>query len=433
MKIAVIDHVGNHGGGSRVVRALLPALKRCDPALELTYFGNPASIRREGLASLFSAEGICVTPLKSLALCSGSVFGSPAAARLVAMAQTRWRGFFSQLPQTLSGDATREVEHRVRGFDLAYFPWPYLLRLPQLECPVVATFHDFNFKYFFSGAPVFSQAQQAQLDHEVPQWLARAIPVVSTHFMATELASFYPQAAPQARVVHLPALGGATPVEPALAESTVRALGICSPYLLYPTHMCSHKNVGPLIAALALLRGQGRDVRLVLTGAGTDRIRGHASGVGVRLDREGGDVTGLGYVSNLQMDSLIQRAAVVVSTSLYEAGNGPGLDAWGRGTPVAMSNIPAFLEHLQVQDVRAQVFDPRSPQDIAAKIAAILDNPVTAREDALHSMRALNRMTWDDTARKYLQIFRGAAAARGSSVPPALPPRLSRSLHPPTP
>ena len=47
MKIAVIDHIGNYGGGSRVVRSLLPALKLLDPDLEITYFGNPTAIRRE--------------------------------------------------------------------------------------------------------------------------------------------------------------------------------------------------------------------------------------------------------------------------------------------------------------------------------------------------------------------------------------------------
>ena len=39
MKIAVIDHIGNPGGGSRVARALLPAMK---PSMgTLLFFGNP--------------------------------------------------------------------------------------------------------------------------------------------------------------------------------------------------------------------------------------------------------------------------------------------------------------------------------------------------------------------------------------------------------
>ena len=410
MKIAVIDHVGNHGGGSRVVRSLLPALKRCDSTLQLAYFGNPASIRRENLAAEFAPEGIPVSPLVSLKLSNSNLFGSHYPARLAALAQTRWRKPLTGLPDVISGDVAREIEKRVRGFDLAFFPWPFLLRLPQLDCPVVGIFHDFNFKYYFSGASIFSPAQRAQLEREMPQWLSVATPVVSSHFMASELAAFYPDAAHKTRVVHLAPLGGATMVEDTRAADIVRGLGIASPFLLYPTHMCSHKNVGPLIAALALLRCQRRDLALVLTGAGTETIRGQASLIGVRLDRGDGDVIGLGYVSNLQMDALLQTAAVVASPSLYEAGNGPGIDAWGRGTPVAMSRIPAFMEHIDLQDMRAQVFDPRSPQDIADKIAAILDDPQRARDNAQHSKRALGRLTWDQTARNYITIFREAVA-----------------------
>jgi glycosyltransferase involved in cell wall biosynthesis len=272
----------------------------------------------------------------------------------------------------------------------------------------VGLFHDFNFKYYFGGSFVFSPAQRAQLEHDMPQWLDSAVPVVSTYYMASELATFYPAAAHRVEVVHLPPPGGTDPIEPSLAHGVVRQLGISPPYLLYPTHMCAHKNAGPLIAALALLRGQGRELSLVLTGAGTDAVRGHAHSVGVRLNVDGGDVIGLGYVSNLQIDSLTQCASVVLSPSLYEAGNGPGLDAWGRGTPVAMSNIPAFLEHVEVLGVRAQVFDPRNPQDIADKISAILDNPERARADVEHSRHALQRLTWDQAARAYLAIFHRA-------------------------
>jgi glycosyltransferase involved in cell wall biosynthesis len=189
------------------------------------------------------------------------------------------------------------------------------------------------------------------------------------------------------------------------AQEIVLSLGVGSPYILYPTNLCVHKNVGPLFSALSLLRKQGYDLRVILTGPGTERVRGHASDIGVELGHVDQDVLGLGYVSNLEMDSLIQCASVVVSLSLYEAGNGPGIDAWMRGVPVAMSNIPAFLEHLEVQGVRAEVFDPHSPMDIALKINAILSDPEKATMDARYSREALQKITWEQTAKKYLEIF----------------------------
>ena len=119
-------------------------------------------------------------------------------------------------------------------------------------------------------------------------------------------------------------------------------------------------------------------------------------------------VVGLGYVSNLQMDALIQCARAVVSSSLYEAGNGPGLDAWARAVPVVMSEILPFIEHIEVQDVKAHVFDPRNPQDIANKIIAILSDPEKAKEDALYSQKAMQKITWETVAEKYLAVFNKA-------------------------
>jgi glycosyltransferase involved in cell wall biosynthesis len=405
VKIAVIDHIGNHGGGSRVVRSLLPALKRVGPLIELAYFGNPAAIRRERLVEEFAPVGIPVIELKSLRLAHGRIWGGDYARRAVQIAQAHWLGAKPWLPLQLSGDVVREIQQRVRGYDLAFYPWPFLLAFPQLDCPSVGIFHDFNYKYYFSGNFVFSSAQRKQLEREVPVWLDSCFPVVSTKFMASELASFYPKAAAKTHVIPLAPLSGVDLIPVGQARETVRQFDLDRPYILYPTHLCSHKNIGPLIAAMALLRVRGHAVRLVLTGAGTEAVRGNAHEIGVRLGGGGGDVLGLGYVSNVQMNSLIQCAAVVVSSSLYEAGNGPGLDAWGCGTPVAMSNIPAFVEHLEVLGVRAQVFDPHCPQDIADKIALILDNPDVARADAEHSRTSMKRMTWDDTAAGYLRVF----------------------------
>jgi len=415
MRVAVIDHVGNHGGGSRVVRSLLPALRRMHPQLELSYFGNPASIRRENLADELSSHGIRVLELQSLSLANSNSLRSEHVRRAIQLLQSRWLNGFNWLPEALSGNVAGEISRRVRGYDLAFYPWPFLLPLPKLDCPSVGLFHDFNFKYYFGGSFVFSPVQRAQLERQMPEWLEEVTPVVSTHFIASELAVFYPQAAHKTRVVPLAPLGGVELIETARAQEIVRQLGVRAPYLLYPTHLCSHKNVGPLIAAQALLREQGRRIALVLTGAGTETVRGHAHAVGVRLDLRDGDVLGLGYVTNLQMDSLIQCAAAVVNPSLYEAGNGPGLDAWGRGVPVAMSDIPAFREHIDTLGVRAQLFDPRSPQDIAAKVATLLDNPGRSRADALFSLQALRSMTWDRTASGYLNIFRDAIRASGGN------------------
>jgi len=405
MKIAVIDHIGNYGGGSRVTRALLPALKTVRPELEITYFGNGASILREGIGAEFSRAGISVEKLKSVLLSSKGILNISITARAFKYFQMYFPEYLHHLPYIISGEVHREVEKKVRGYDLAFFTWPFFISLPKLDCPIIGIFHDFNYKYYFSGSYIFNRRQQERLNREVPQWLAKVTPVVSTNFIANELKKFYPEYSHKSKVVHLASMSMLNPIEDQEAAEIVRHLGLTSPYILYPTNLAPHKNLGPLLASLPIMRQHGHDPLLVLTGPQTERIRGRACEIGVELRSGNQDVIGLGYVSNREMDSLIQCATAVVSSSLYEAGNGPGVDAWLRGIPVAMSNIPAFLEHLEVQGVLAEVFDPRSPYDIAMKIGAILANPEKAKIDARYSQAALQKYTWEDTASKYLKIF----------------------------
>lgn len=211
------------------------------------------------------------------------------------------------------------------------------------------------------------------LNQEMPKWLSKATPIVSTEFMRGELHKFYPEFGPKTHVVPVAPTSMVSALDRQASKAIVcNRFGIHKDYLLCPTNIGSHKNIGALLASFPLLKQKGHDVHLVFAGSGTEVINGHSCSIGLELGCEPQDVIGLGYVSNEEIDALIQCAAVVVNPSLYEGGNVPGFDAWARGVPVAMSNIPPFLEHMAVHHVRAEVFNPRSPEDIAEKLDAIL-------------------------------------------------------------
>lgn len=404
MRIAVIDHVGNFGGGSRVLRGLLRGFKEANPAIEITFFCNQASITREGLADEFVSIGINSIGLQSLKL-GNDFFSIRGSGRGMQLLQRRFLTKLHFLPAWLSGDVASEIEKRIVGFDVAFFIWPFFLRFPKLSCPVVGTFHDFNYKYFF-GTNIFSKDQVRQLESDHPVWLENCTAVVSTHFMARELVSFYPNVANAVRVVHLASPSVFSEVDTQAIHTVTRKLGISSSYVIYPTNGCPHKNVVSAIAAIAILREWGYSIQLVLTGPDMDeRVTGVATKYGVRRDLNQRDVVGLGYVSNFEIDTLIQGAQAVISTSLYEAGCGPGLDAWARAVPVAMSNIQAFVEHIDLQGVKAKIFDPRNPVDIAQSIRAILDFPEAAKEDGRLSQQALRSLTWKNCGAHYLEVF----------------------------
>jgi glycosyltransferase involved in cell wall biosynthesis len=404
-RLVVIDPVGNYGGSTRFIRRLLPELKRIRPELRVSFFGDGESIARDEIGDELASAGINVQELRSLHPApwkSRSLWF-----RIAFKIRRRLRPAGLRWPLDLEAALKREIDEATEGADLAYFPWPQGVPPPNGRTPLATTIHDLNFKWFF-GSLVLEIDGSKRLDSQIGNWLRVASVIASSNYMAGEIARFYP-AAPSARVVRLASF--ATGVDDVAHVNQVLAkFRLAPPYVLCPTQMPVHKNIGPLIAAHALLRDRFPDLRLVLTGLYTEAATGRATSIGSARDGGEPDVIGLGYVSNTEIDALIEGASVVVNPSLYEAGNGSGLDAWSRGTPVAMSEIPPFLEHVSTLGVEAAMFDPRDPKDIASKVADILDRPKAWAEAAARSKAAIASRTWADVAEEYLEVFDAAAA-----------------------
>jgi len=410
MRLAVVDPTGNDGGAMRFVRGLLPAIKRVRPDLSIRYFGNGASLARDAIAEEFASGGVDVAELGWTR--ERTWKSKPLRERMAYKARRRTNPRTPEPAAVIASERdqerTRELRDIDRGADLLYFPWLYGLPVPSVTSPAVVTIHDLNFKYFF-GVRNFTSEDVSLLDGRVSDWLRFATPIASSEFMAAELARFYPSAA-KVPVVRLAPFASVSPLEIGRAREVVAALGLEPPYVLCPTHLSVHKNVGPLLAAHERLTHRFPQLKLVLTGLWTSSATGHATPIGTARDGTDNNVIGLGYVSNEQIDSLIECASVVVNPSLYEAGNGSGLDAWSRGVPVAMSDIPSFSEHVRVFGVEATLFDPRNPVDIADKIGEILDHPDEWLERGSRSQVAIQGLTWDRVARDYLDVFEAALA-----------------------
>lgn len=404
MRLAVIDHILNPGGGVRVARSLLPAMKKIRPDLQITFFANEHGIKRDHLREALEAHSIEISSLRSVKFSGMDLFGIRGSRHVLSMIQRKLSKIHSILPRSISGALQKELESVIKGFDFAFFTWPFHLNCPKLSCPMAGIFHDFNYKYYFSGNTLHSSIEKF-LNDQMPIWLASSTPIVSTEFMKSEVKKFYPEFAHKTKVVPIAPMSTISSIDIDQARETVKKLGIPKSYILCPTQTLGHKNAGPLISAQALLRKKGHSIALVFTGSGTEGISGKACEIGVQRNLSPQDTYGLGYVTNEQIDALIQCAAVVVNPSLYEGGNGPGFDAWARGVPVAMSSIPPFLEHILVHDVRAEIFDPRSPFDIFEKLDRILSDPKKAAEDASYSKKAISEFTWERTAAGYLSII----------------------------
>jgi glycosyltransferase involved in cell wall biosynthesis len=158
------------------------------------------------------------------------------------------------------------------------------------------------------------------------------------------------------------------------------------PFLLYPANRWPHKNHDRLFEAFALIRRERPDLRLVLTGAGHE---GQSSLAESR-----------GYVTRDELADLYARASALVFPSLYEGFGLPPLEAMASGCPAIVSNAGALPE---VCGDAARLFDPTSPDEIAAAALEVLAEPEP------YARRGLERaaeFTWERSARAHEQVYR---------------------------
>ena len=439
MKVAVINQFSSAGGGARFARALVTGLAQAGPGIEIELFADAANLERDSLDEVFAnLPQVRVVPVanglgtlnalpsfgrmsKAYGWLRGRLKRIPLLARAyyahrmrAGVAAPRWAGF------ALDAQAL----DRIGSCDVAYLAWPYFIEPVEIGVPLVCTMHDFNFKYPFGN---FAPPALAIVERQVPEWISRSSAViVSSAFMKDEIGKFYPGRARTVHEIPLTSFSITSPHDETVSEARAR-YGLPADYMICASNTSSHKNLVTLLRAAGELKRRGMHVPVVFAGHGTDNLgqfggsgftHGHPLFVFQQLTaamKDGGltlgsDVFGLGYVSDRDIDALIRGARLVVSPSLYEAGSGPGLDAWASGTPVAFSDIPPFVEHLSVLDTEAWVFDPHDPVDMADVIAKAIADPQRAAGMAQRSQAAISRRTWKTVGHEYLRVFEAVVA-----------------------
>ncbi|MGH9428304.1 MAG: glycosyltransferase family 4 protein, partial [Terriglobia bacterium] len=174
------------------------------------------------------------------------------------------------------------------------------------------------------------------------------------------------------------------------------------PYLLYVGNLKPHKNIPCLTKAYAMLPKFHRDrIKLVIAGSGSSGVR--------ELDRLG---QALGVRQNLLFfssvsDSLLRYlyagAEVTVLPSIQEGFGLPVLESMACGTPVICSSTSSLPE---VGGDAALYFDPHQPEDLAAKLLQVLDDPAQRSRMAAAGTVQAQKFSWDECSRKHAEVFR---------------------------
>jgi len=194
--------------------------------------------------------------------------------------------------------------------------------------------------------------------------------------------------------------------DPERERALRRELDLPGPFLLFVGASEPRKNLPRLVQAMAILRGRGRRVPLVLAGRpGGDQARLAEAIAKAGLE---GLVRLAGYRSDEDIRALYGAATALVFPSLAEGFGLPLLEAMACGLPAAVSGVSALPE---VGGDAALYFDPADAAAMAAAIASLLDDESLRLSLRAKGLRRAAGFDWAVTARLTLDFYRRIAGS----------------------
>jgi glycosyltransferase involved in cell wall biosynthesis len=157
-------------------------------------------------------------------------------------------------------------------------------------------------------------------------------------------------------------------------------------YVLCVGSQQANKNVKIVTSISGWLEERG--ISTIITGGSNKTVyRGE--------EKDEGDVTKTGYVTDSQLRALYQNARCFIFPSFEEGFGIPPLEAMHCGCPVVASSSASMPE---VCGDGALYFDPHDVQGLKDALDAVLSNTVVADRLRAQGVSQVERYTWDKTA-----------------------------------
>jgi glycosyltransferase involved in cell wall biosynthesis len=182
-------------------------------------------------------------------------------------------------------------------------------------------------------------------------------------------------------------------------DAVLARLKVPPPYLLFVGTLEPRKNLLRLVRAYRRVAQDGIPHALVLAGP--------LGWQGDRLLREialrgPGEIVLTGPLSDDELDALYRGADAFVYPSLYEGFGLPVVEAMSRGLPSVVSTSSSLPE---VAGDAALAVNPRSVRELASAIATIATDVAMAERLAAKARARAERFSWDETARRTLEMY----------------------------
>jgi glycosyltransferase involved in cell wall biosynthesis len=233
------------------------------------------------------------------------------------------------------------------------------IRSFQIPVPALVTILDLVHRYcpsFPESASTWEIINREPGYANMCRW-AKGVLVVSEIDKQQVLESFLP---PAERVHVLPMVAARYMYETTVPDDMDSRYPVPAKYLFYPAQFWWHKNHLNLVRAVASLKQELPDIKLVL--AGSQKNAWDAVNALIRELGVADDIIILGYVPDAYMPELYRRARALIYATYFGPCNLPPLEAMVVGCPMATSDVTCMPD--RVGDA-ALVFDPYAVDQIA--------------------------------------------------------------------
>ena len=266
---------------------------------------------------------------------------------------------------------------------------------------MVITVHDLNFllypQYLLPEARRYYNGQIAWAVHRADAIVADSY---ATQRDLVRLLDADPQ---RITVAHLAADERFRVLSESEVDAVLHHYGLSRGYLLFVGVWEPRKNLPGLLEALALLRGQGIDVPLVIVGrAGWlyEEIFSKVEALGL--------ASAVRFLERVPVEDLValyNGAAALVMPSFYEGFGLPVLEAMQSGTPVIVSDRASLPE---IVGEAGLVIDPLDPQAIAQACERLLLDRALRERLCKAGLQRARTFSWQHTAQQTLAAYRAA-------------------------
>jgi len=196
----------------------------------------------------------------------------------------------------------------------------------------------------------------------------------------------------------------ANPIDRKYAEQVRQKHDLPDSFIFHVGSYHPRKNTEVILEALKILKEEGKNVRLVLSGKKTVYFNRLQKVVcDLHLEKL---VIFLGYLPDEEIRALYSAAMMMVYPSLYEGFCLPVVEAMAMGVPCVVANTACLPE---ITGEAAIVKPGDKPEDSAGGIVTVMENREVRETLVKKGIERAKKFSWKETARKTMDVYQKVA------------------------